>query len=158
MGKPSTLPSVESMHRVSALVLVAIYLMLVAHLTLTDPSQGRWAFDLADRIMLRASDGAITWSQTEALANVALFVPLGLLLTIATHSAALATAACALLSAGIEYAQLTLLPSRVPTFDDVVHNTLGGVAGALVAGAALALLASSRGRPAVAHSSFRRAA
>jgi hypothetical protein len=159
MAGPGALPSVGSMHRVLALALVAAYLLVVAHLTLTDPSQGAWAFDLADRIAVRVSVGTLTWHETEVLANVALFVPLGFLLAIVLHSAALASGACALLSAGIEYAQLTLLPTRVPTIDDVVHNTLGGLVGALVAGACLALVASPRRRtPAAAPGSFGRAA
>lgn len=158
MGRPVSLPSVDGMHRLTALALVAAYLLLVAHLTLTDPSRGQWAFGLADRIATRASGGSLTWSETEVLANVALFVPLGFLLTLAANSAALASAACAALSAGIEYAQLTLLPSRVPTLDDVVHNTLGGLAGALVAALCLALLTSTRGRPGVVPGSYGRAA
>lgn len=152
MARADLLPSVVSVHRIIALALVAAYLLVVAHLTLADPSQGAWAFDLADRIATRASGGALTWSETEVLANVALFVPLGFLLTLAVHSAAVATAACGVLSAGIEYAQLTLLPTRVPTLDDVVHNTLGGLAGALVASACLALVTASRRRPAVPRS------
>lgn len=158
MAGPGSLPSVDSMHRIVALALVAAYLLVVAHLTLTDPSQGAWAFDLADRIATRLSGGELTWSETEVLANIALFVPLGFLLTLVVHSAALASAACAALSAGIEYAQLTLLPTRVPTLDDVVHNALGGLVGAVVAAACLALLAASRVRPAAASTSFRRAA
>lgn len=155
MDRPGGLPSVEGMHRLVALALVVAYLLLVAHLTLTDPSQGQWAFDIADRIAARLSDGALTWTETEVLANVALFVPLGLLLTLATHSAALASAGCALLSCGIEYAQLTLLPSRVPTLDDVVHNTLGGLAGAVVGVACLAVLAPPRRLPGAVAASVR---
>lgn len=158
MGRGGALPSVVGMHRIAALALVPAYLLVVAHLTLTDPSRGQWAFDLADRIALRASGGALTWSQTEVLANIALFVPLGFLLAVATHSAILATAACAVLSAGIEYAQLTLLPTRVPTLDDVLHNTVGGLAGAVVAAACLALLSPSRAHPVVTPGSFHRAA
>lgn len=150
MGDGGALPSVEHMHRLVAVALVAAYLLVVAHLTLTDPSQGQWAFSLADRVALRVSDGALTWSETEVLANIALFVPLGFLLTIAVGSAWAAVALCAMLSAGIEWVQLALLPSRVPTLDDVVHNSLGGLVGALVAAVCLALAAGvtgSRGRP-----------
>ncbi|MEO9325001.1 VanZ family protein [Nocardioides sp. C4-1] len=133
------------MHRLVAAALVAAYLFLVAHLTLTDPSNGRWAFSLADRVAVRLSDGALTWTETEVLANIALFVPLGFLLTIATGSAWVAVTLCALLSAGIEWMQLTLLPTRVPTLDDVVHNSLGGVVGAAVAVVCLALVAGATG-------------
>ncbi|MFL6061693.1 MAG: hypothetical protein ACJ72E_10700, partial [Marmoricola sp.] len=65
-----------------AALLLALYLVLVARLTLADPSGGRWAFSLADYSATRLSGGRMVWSQTEVVANVALFVPLGLLLAI----------------------------------------------------------------------------
>lgn len=134
------------MHRLVALVLVALYSLLVAHLTLTDASHGAWAFDLADRVALRASGGELTWTQTEVLANVALFVPLGFLLAIAVGRVWPAVSLCLLGSAGIEWFQTTLT-SRVPTVDDVVHNTMGGLVGALAAG--LFLAAAGRRGPAL---------
>ena len=132
------------MHRLVALVLVVLYSLLVAHLTLTDASQGAWAFELADRLALRASGGELTWTQTEVVANVALFVPLGFLLAIAVGRVWPAVFLCLLGSAGIEWFQTTL-SSRVPTVDDVVHNTMGGVIGALAAG--LFLVAAGRRTP-----------
>ncbi|MDO9456620.1 VanZ family protein [Nocardioides sp.] len=132
------------MHRPVALVLVLVYSVLVVHLTLTDPSQGAWAFDLADRVARRASGGGLTWDETEVLANVALFVPLGFLLAVGIGRVWPAVSLCLLASAGVEWAQLQYVASRVPTIDDVVHNTLGGLIGALVAGAVLAVAPASR--------------
>lgn len=136
------------MHRLVALALVVLYSLLVAHLTLTDPATGGWAFDLADRVATRASGGRLTWTETEVLANVALFVPLGLLLTVALGRVWPAVTMCLLASAAVELVQLRLVTSRVPTLDDVAHNTLGGLVGALVAGLFLAGSRHDRGRAA----------
>ena len=134
MGARAEVPSVEGMHRTVALVLVVLYSLVVAHLTLTDPAQGSWAFGLADRVATRVSGGRLTWTETEVLANVALFVPLGFLLAVALGRVWPAVTLCLLTSALVEYAQLRVVTSRVPTMDDVVHNTMGGVIGALLAG------------------------
>jgi len=67
----------------------------------------------------------------EALANVALFVPLGLLLPLATRArpwSAVPTGAA--LSTLIELTQLAFLPHRFATVQDVVLNTLGAALGA----------------------------
>ncbi|SJN40893.1 hypothetical protein FM104_11145 [Microbacterium esteraromaticum] len=70
----------------------------------------------------------------EFLANIALFVPLGLLLVAARPRA---NAGVVLLigysaSATIELVQ-TLLPSRFPTLSDVIANTIGTAIGCLTA-------------------------
>ncbi|WP_394550988.1 VanZ family protein [Agromyces sp. MMS24-JH15] len=70
----------------------------------------------------------------EFLANIALFVPLGLLLPLAWPRLGPITvivAGCAL-STGIELIQLAI-PSRVSTISDVVANTAGTALGYLVA-------------------------
>jgi len=114
-------------------VLLSLYLVLVARLTLADPSAGRWAFSLADYSATRLSGGRMVWSRTEVVANVALFVPVGFLLAVVVQRAWVSVALCAVLSAGIELAQGLWLPSRVPSVLDVEHNALGGLVGALVA-------------------------
>lgn len=134
MGGPSGLPSVEDMiRRPVAAVLLACYSVVIARLTLADPSAGRWAFDLGWHAADVASDGRLTWSQTEALANVALFVPAGFLLAVVLGRPLVAAALTVLASACIELAQQQFLPSRVPTLADVVHNGLGGLVGAVLA-------------------------
>ncbi len=80
----------------------------------------------------------------EILANVALFVPVGLLLPFAWPRLRLwqVTLAGGLLSVVIETVQ-GLMPSRFPTLSDVIANTTGTFLGAVVATLLLALL--SRG-------------
>lgn len=116
-----------------AAVLLACYSVVVARLTLADPSAGRWAFDLAGSAAWRASDGRLDWTETEVLANIALFVPAGFLLAILLGRPLLAAAVTVLASACIELAQQRFLPTRVPTLADVWHNGLGGLLGAALA-------------------------
>ena len=77
----------------------------------------------------------------EILANVALFVPVGLLLPFAWPRLRLwqVTLAGGLLSVVIESVQ-GLMPSRFPTLSDVIANTTGTFLGAVVATLLLALL------------------
>ena len=82
------------------------------------------------------------WTFFDLAANIAVYVPLGFLMTLALQglpgrftSLALAT----LLAAGVSFAMETLqtwLPSRVPSNLDLACNSLGGLAGALWARAA----------------------
>ncbi|WP_408897795.1 VanZ family protein [Nocardioides sp. R1-1] len=116
-----------------AAVLLACYSVVIARLTLADPSAGRWAFDLAGAAAWRASEGRLDWSETEVLANIALFVPAGLLLAVVLGRPLLAALVTVAVSAGIELAQHAFLPSRVPALADVAHNGLGGLLGALLA-------------------------
>jgi glycopeptide antibiotics resistance protein len=115
------------------MLLLALYLVLVTRLTLADPSAGRWAFSFADHVATRVSDGRLVWSQTEVLANVALFVPLGFLLTLITCRPLLSAVLCLLGSAGIELAQAEWLVTRVASIADVQHNAFGGLLGVVVA-------------------------
>ncbi|RNL65720.1 VanZ family protein [Nocardioides marmoriginsengisoli] len=119
--------------RCFALVLLGLYLVFVARLTLADPSAGQSVFSLADSLATRYSGGELDWSETEVLANVALFVPIGFLLTVVLGRPVMSIVLCVLGSACIELAQQQWLPSRVPTIADVQHNSLGGLIGSLVA-------------------------
>ena len=114
-------------------VCLALYLCFVARLTLFDPSAGQFAFSLADEWATRLSNGRLEWSETEVLANIALFVPVGFLLTALIRRPVLALAFCFLASAAIELSQREFLPTRVPTVADVQHNVLGAVVGVLLA-------------------------
>jgi hypothetical protein len=113
--------------------LLALYSLFVARLTLADPSAGRWAFAVADSLATRVSDGRLAWSETEVLANIALFVPAGFLLAVVLGRPAMAAVLCVLASACIELVQQRYFPSRVPTVADVLHNSLGGLIGAILA-------------------------
>ncbi len=135
------------MPRIIAFVLLVAYTAFVAHLTLTDPAQGRWAFGLADRFATSASSGRLGWHETEQLANIALFVPAGALLAVVLGRAwPAAVVVCVLASVSIEYAQLRYLPSRVPSLHDVQLNSLGGLIGALAGAVLLAVVAASHRR------------
>jgi glycopeptide antibiotics resistance protein len=116
----------------SAFVL-ALYLVLLARLTLADPSTGQWAFSFADTVATRISNGNLVWRQTEVLANVALFVPVGFLLTLITRRPALSLVACLAASASIELAQDQWFATRVASAADVWHNGYGGALGVVLA-------------------------
>ncbi|MEZ0580292.1 VanZ family protein [Nocardioides sp. MH1] len=120
--------------RWTAAALLALYSFFVARLTLAEPAAGRPVFDLADYWATHLSSGRMDWSETEVLANVALFVPAGLLLAVVLGRPLLAAALCVLASACIELAQQRWFPTRVPSVADVEHNALGAVIGAGLAG------------------------
>ena len=89
---------------------------------------------------LVADGGILTFSQAytvlEFVANVALFVPFGVLWSLAApRLRPMAVVALGLaISCGIELVQL-LLPSRVPSVSDIVANTLGAALGVCARGA-----------------------
>jgi len=77
------------------------------------------------------------WTTFDLAANVAVYLPLGFLLTLALRrlrgrftGMALATLLAGAISFGLESVQ-TWLPSRVPSNLDLACNTLGGLLGAL---------------------------
>nr|WP_252727946.1 VanZ family protein [Curtobacterium sp. WW7] len=70
----------------------------------------------------------------ESLANVAFFVPLGLLVVLLAGARWWWAGAAAglLVSSTIEIGQALFLPARYATIDDVVANTMGAVVGAVL--------------------------
>lgn len=116
-----------------AALLLFVYCGFVARLTLADPSAGQPVFDLADNWAIRLSGGQLDWSETEVLANIALFVPAGLLLAVVLQRPLLSVGLCVLASVCIELAQQRWFPSRVPSLADVEHNGLGAALGVLTA-------------------------
>jgi glycopeptide antibiotics resistance protein len=119
--------------RWTAGVLLGLYALVIARLTLAPATSETGTFGLLNRIMTHASNGRLDWTQTEVLANVALFVPAGFLLAVVLGRAWLSALLCVLASVAIELAQQRYLPSRVPSIADVEHNGLGGAIGALLA-------------------------
>jgi glycopeptide antibiotics resistance protein len=123
------------MHRDQWLrALLIAYLVVVLRVTL-------WP-QLADPDALRGLEQAILWLHqrglpeavdlvvVEAVANVVMFVPFGVLVPLVLGRRATVTVLLgALLSAAIELTQLAFLPDRVPTVQDVVMNTLGAAVG-----------------------------
>jgi len=96
---------------------------------------GRWMFAFLSDPWPR------WWTGFDVAANVAAYLPIGLLLTVwlarrlslaMTPAAVLATLGGAALSLGLECLQ-ALLPDRVPSRLDLLANSAGGAAGALLA-------------------------
>jgi glycopeptide antibiotics resistance protein len=79
--------------------------------------------------------GWITYTQLESFANVALFVPFGLLiaLLVPTKWWWLVVVGLILVAGGIELGQALFLPGRVPSIDDVLANSTGGLIGVAIA-------------------------
>ncbi len=85
----------------------------------------------------------VTRRQTEALLNLLMFLPLGLLLRLSAPRWAFSVllvvlAAC---SMGIEIVQRLLLPERNPSLTDVLHNTGGAAIGLVLAADVQSLIA-----------------
>ncbi len=131
------------------LIPTAAYLALVGWITLGPQPYGDTGSGLLRRALALFSQSPatewLTFSRVEGLANVALFVPLGLLLALALprRAAVVAVIACVGLSAGIEAFQGAYLPTRVDDVRDIVHNGLGGLIGAALATAARLAVAPS---------------
>lgn len=87
----------------------------------------------------------LSWTRLEVLANVAMFVPLALVLVFALGARRwwLALALCLAATVGVELAQHAM-PGRVASLQDVVANGLGAVVGVCVAAAAEALVRRAR--------------
>jgi glycopeptide antibiotics resistance protein len=84
------------------------------------------------------------YNKLEFSANIAMFVPLGFLLTLLLPQRVwwLALVICPALSVGIETIQLQVLTERFATISDVVANSTGGIVGSIVAVAIRAVVHS----------------
>lgn len=117
-----------------ARILLPPYLLVVALLVFLPTTEARrvtgivgWVADILATLGASREPSAIA---LEFIANIALFVPLGLLLTIAAprlHWWSVSIIGC-LTSVGIELIQFAI-PSRFPTVSDVIANTAGTVIG-----------------------------
>lgn len=137
------------LHRHPLLSLVTLaYLGFVGWVTLTPSSVAPTSDDLVLRVLARLQrydDLAwLTYDRAELLANVALFVPVGLflLLLVGTRFWWVAAAGALALTAAIETAQRSI-PGRVPDERDLAANTAGALVGIAV-GVALTLPATLR--------------
>ena len=90
--------------------------------------------------------GFITYARVEFGANIALFVPLGMLLALLFGPRRWwrAPVICFVATVIIELGQGALLPQRVTSIGDVIANTIGGILGTLVAVAIIATAARNR--------------
>lgn len=115
------------------------YLGFVAWMTLTPSPYDEKAAGLLTRALLffarHESTTWITFDRVEFLANIAMFVPVGvfLVLLFGRKQWWIAVLFGVLMSCGIEIAQLLWLPTRFPDVRDVIANGSGTVIGVIVA-------------------------
>jgi glycopeptide antibiotics resistance protein len=117
---------------------MGFYLVALAWLTLTPGSTSGEALSILRRLLaVMQSVDALSWVTFDTLeftANIALFVPMGVLVTLLLGRrgwwAALAVGVIA--SCWIELAQYVWLPSRVADPRDLVSNSIGTALGVLV--------------------------
>jgi glycopeptide antibiotics resistance protein len=120
-------------------VLTLAYLGALAWVTLTPTSNSDRAFSLLQRIVLElqshASTGFFTYSNVEFLANIALFVPMGVfvVLLLGRRLWWAGIFAGVLASCWIELAQGVWLSDRVSDPRDLVSNALGTLLGVVFA-------------------------
>jgi VanZ family protein len=126
-------------HRHPLLSLVTgAYLVFVGWLTLSPQSSVTPTTDVAVRLLdalhRRGYARSIGYSEMEHLANVALFVPVGIFLLLLFGAGGwwLAALASFAMTGGIEYAQ-HYIPGRVPDARDLQANGLGALIGIGVA-------------------------
>jgi len=114
------------------------YLLFVAWLTLTPQPISPDQMDLVQRVLealqRRGYVESLSINEVEFLANIALFVPVGMFLLLFFTPAGwwVAVLGSAGITVMIELAQRGI-PGRVSDERDLVANTLGGVIGVLVA-------------------------
>ena len=132
------------LHRHPFLSFVTLaYLAFVGWVTLTPGSVAPTSSELVLRVLARLERyprlSWLTYDRAEYLANVGLFVPVGLFLLLLFGSRLwwLALAAGITLTSFIETAQRTI-PGRVPDQRDIAANTIGTVVG-IVLGTVLVL-------------------
>jgi hypothetical protein len=113
--------------------LLSIYAIILAQITLRPAAAEIDTSDRLQGIASAVSGGRLDWTETEVLGNIALFVPAGFLLAVLLGRTWASVVLCIAVSAAIELAQQRYLPSRVPSLEDVQHNSIGGAIGALSA-------------------------
>lgn len=98
----------------------------------------------------------VYWTRLEVLANVAMFVPLAVLLVFLLGARRwwIALGLCMAATVGIELVQHVFLPGRVASAKDVVANTAGAVIGVLIAVAIEAMVRAARRRSALRSAGF----
>lgn len=112
---------------------------LVAAITLTPGSGGTGFEEAVQRLLgILHRRGAPEWlgfAELEFAANIAMFVPLGFFVCLLLPRRAqwLGILLLPLTSAGIEWAQLTVVADRVPDVRDIVSNSIGGWIGVVAA-------------------------
>lgn len=136
-------------HRHPFLSLITfVYVVFVGWVTLTPSSVAPTGSAFILRVLARLQRyedlSWLTYTRAEFLANIALFVPVGLflLLLVGTRFWWVAGFGAFVMTAAIETAQRTI-PGRVPDERDILANTAGALAG-IVVGLVLTFPASRR--------------
>jgi VanZ family protein len=137
------------LHRHPLLSVVTLaYLGFVAWITLTPGDVAPTSSDLVERVLNRLQGyddlAWLTYDRAELLANVALFVPVGLflLLLVGTRYWWVAAGLAFVMTSAIETAQRSI-PGRVPDERDLLANTVGALIG-IVLGLVLTLPSTLR--------------
>lgn len=111
---------------------LSLYLLFAAVVLLAPVSFGEITKWIAMSLNGMLGFDWIRGGMVEFAANVVLFVPLGLLLTLSAQRVRLGMAFALVISAAAELAQL-VLPSRVTSVRDVLANVVGAAIGGLLA-------------------------
>lgn len=114
-------------------LLLAAWALVVVRLTLWPAPAPDDTFDVVRATIAWLVDHGIpvTYAGVEAVANVLMFVPFGVLTGLLLVRRWPIVPMAAAISAAIELSQRLFVPSRVPTVQDVVLNTLGAGLGLL---------------------------
>jgi hypothetical protein len=117
-------------------VVLVLYLGLVARVTLWPQPAPDETFDVVRAVVAWLSDRGVpvTYGGVEAVSNVVMFVPFGVLVGLLVRRWWVVVLLACATSTAIELAQLAFLPTRVPTVQDVVLNTLGAALGVMALG------------------------
>lgn len=118
---------------VTAMSLAAVTVLTLAPRALVAPARGAF-MTVLERFASPVVAG-MSYGELESILNALLFIPFGAALAILLSRRlwVLAPMLGFALSLGVEYAQVRI-PGRVPDVHDVVWNTAGALAGAVVAG------------------------
>lgn len=137
--------------RRTALVLAFVYLLALSAIAFWPTPVDRDASGSITGVLAwlhaHGVPGWVNYALVEFTANIALFVPVGLLgvILLGARNWWLAILAGCVTSGYIEFTQLVFLPARFATPQDVLANTLGAALGALL-GVLLLAAVSSRAR------------
>lgn len=114
-------------------LLLAGWALVVVRLTLWPAPAPDDTFDVVRAVIGWLSDHGlpVTYAGVEAVANVLMFVPFGVLAGLLLTRRWSVVLVAAGLSTAIEVSQRLFLPTRVPTVQDVVLNTAGAALGLL---------------------------
>ena len=132
--------------RVTASVVLTVYLLAGAVVVFWPTTVGEST--AASLAVWLHRDPQVTLTTVEWLANVALFVPIGICLRLIVGRWWLASAVALAFSTAIELIQWIALPGRVASISDILANTAGAVLGSVFAAAAVWTVRAHARRPA----------